>query len=372
MRKPFDGPRVFLWEHLGPSHHDRLQAVSDAGHQVLAIELFGRSQDYVWEDHGKADYRSVTLATDRTAVGTLRLALRIVRAVRASTARTLFFCHYNEPSVFLATCILRGAGRRIVTMIDSKADDRPRSRFSRMASRIALLPFAAALVAGPRSQDYVASLGIPAWRTQPHYDTLSVRTLRALADGDEPPGFADRPFLVVARLVPEKNLGAALEAYAYYRSHGGGARRLIVIGEGPEADVLRQQSQRVGIEEHIEWRGWQDRMAVAKAMRMSLALLLPSTSETYGFVVIEALAQGLVPIVSVNAGAVDVLIDQGMNGFAVDPDNPQDLYEAMIALDHSEVLWRRMSAAALAASERGDVRHFVRSVELLAGRSARS
>lgn len=369
MSTPFNEPLVFLWEHLGPLHHDRLQAVCGAGNEVFAIELFGRSRDYVWENDGEtAGFHRVTLASERREVGTLRLALRIVRAVLASKARVLFFCHYNEASVFLAACALRLAGRRIVTMIDSKADDRPRSRYSRLASRIALLPYSAALVAGPRSREYVAGLGIAAWRTQPHYNTLSVRNLRSLAGGGNLPAFADRPFLIVARLIPEKNLGTALEAYAHYRSGAQRARKLVVIGEGPEGEALRKKAQELGIADHVEWRGRQGRVAVAGAMHSSLALLLSSTSETYGIVVIEALAQGLVPIVSANAGAVDVLVDHAMNGFVIDPRDPQDMLEAMIALDRDEAMWRRMSAAALAASERGDVRHFVRSVEILAGR----
>lgn len=359
---------AFLWEHLGPPHHDRLRAVNRAGHRILAVELFARSAHYRWDLEGEApDYARVTLAGERAQCGTLRLAGRIVHAILSARMRAAFLCHYNEMAVFFAALALRLAGVRVVTMLDSKADDRSRSRISAVARRIMLLPYHAALVATPRSADYVADLGIPEWRTALHYNAFDVAVLKSLGEGAAPVSFVERPFLAVGRLIPEKNFSAVLAAFARYRE-AGGKRRLVIVGEGPERPPLDRQADCLGIAEWIDWPGVSTRKDIAQRMRRALALLLPSTSETYGFVVIEALAQGLIPIVSRRAGAVDLLLEDQRNGYVVDPRSVDEICAAMMALDCDESRWRRMSAAAESAAERADVRHFVASVEQLAER----
>lgn len=103
-------------------------------------------------------------------------------------------------------------------------------------------------------------------------------------------------------------------------------------------------------------------------MRGALCLILPSTEEQYGLVVIEALALGLPVLVSANAGAVDDLVDNGVNGWIVDPHRPQALIAAMSLLDRDRATWEQAARAAAATAERGDVRHFVSGVAALLGR----
>lgn len=251
-------------------------------------------------------------------------------------------------------------------MIDSKADDRARGPILQWLKRIMLSPYGGALVAGKRSADYVRSLGVSADRIALHYNTLDIGALRNLAKHVETLAFASRPFLVVARLIPEKNLAAALEAFAAYRN-AGGKRVLAIIGEGPEEERLRALADDLGLAGLIEWRGSHSRGDVAVAMRRALALLLPSTSETYGFVVIEALAQGLPVIVSERAGVVDLPIINGVEGRVIDPANVAQICAAMQAIDSSEEEWRAWSDAASAAAGRAQTHHFVASVEGLAG-----
>ena len=60
-------------------------------------------------------------------------------------------------------------------------------------------------------------------------------------------------------------------------------------------------------------------------LRKSLALILPSTEEQFGFVVLEALALGIPVIVSENVGARDLHVRTGVNGFIFEPDNEKGL-----------------------------------------------
>ena len=355
-----------LWENLGPPHHDRLRALVGAGHQVVALELFASSQDYDWSAEPiEANCEIVTLAKDRQSISTLRLARRIARAVTRSNLQHVFLCHYNEPAVFLAAIALRLRGVKVFGTFDSKGDDRDRSRLNAVARKVMMWPYHGALVAGPRSAQYVASMGISQDRIALNYSSLDIARLRRLGELSLSVAFVERPFMIVARLVAKKNIATAIRAFASYR-HNGGQRNLEIAGDGPEGPALAQLSAALGLSEHVRLLGALNQAEVALAMRKSLAMILPSTVEQFGLVVTEALAQGLVPIVSSHAGAVDVLIDHGENGVVFDPTDEEALLRAMESLDRDESLWKRMSAAAYKSADRGDVRHFVASVEELA------
>lgn len=356
---------TLLWENLGPSHHDRLRALALAGHEVTAIELFARSAVYDWEaSTGDLPYDVIQLARGGRWGSAIGLVRRIVRAVLSARPDAALLCHYSDPGVFLAALWLRLRGQKVFTMLDSKVDD-PRGKLPiRWLKRFMMLPYHGALTAGERSAAYARALGIR--QVASHYNTLDIAALQELGESGPGVPFDERPFVIVARLIQQKNLGAALEALATYRSHGG-ARGLVVIGDGPEGPKLRDQALRLEIGDLVDWRGALPRAEVAMAMRQSLALLLPSISETYGFVVLEALAQGLPVIVSGRAGVIDLPINDGAEGLVIDPTRTADLVSAMERLDRGEATWRTFSDAARAAAMRGDARHFVKAIEELTG-----
>lgn len=355
---------ALVWDNLRPSHHDLIRALAKAGHTVTGIEFFGTSVAYTWPEASTSAIARVTLAADRAEVGALRLAVRLFRAVLRSGARHAFISHYERPAIFLAACFLRLWGRRVYTMLDSKFDDYSRSWIRSPIKALMMSPYHGAIVASRRSREYAAYLGVPRDRIEFGYDSLDLERLRALAgDGPLPP-FLERPFIIVSRLIAKKNTAGALRAFAAYR-RAGGQRRLVVIGDGPLAGNLRAEAEQLGISAAVDWRGAQPSEEVMRAVRSALALLLPSIEEQFGQVVLEGLALGVPVIVSNNVGAVDLMVDNLINGYVIDPHKPAELLAAMTAIDGDEAAHSRMSRAAFEASERGDARRFVERVERL-------
>lgn len=360
---------VFVWENLGPTHYDRLRAVeADPAFAVAAIEFFAASTVHDGDSGGHPGLRRITLYPDASRP---RRALwwRLLRAIWRERPDAVFLCHYERLPVFLTALALRLCGRRVYTMIDSKFDDKPRSIQRELVKTLAMAPYCGALVGSRRSAAYVRFLGMAARPVAEGFDCLDVAHLQGLSA--RPRGAVAhglRHFLIVARLVPEKNLQLALHAFARWRAVAVHPRRLRIIGAGPADIALRNLAAELGIAGQVDFVGTQGRVAVAEAMRDALCLLLPSKQETFGFVVVEALAQGLPVLVSGNAGAVDGLIDNGVNGWIIDPCRPAVLIAAMARLDADGAAWAAASAVALAAAPRGDVRHFVRGVAALAGR----
>ena len=364
-------PIAIMWENFGPYHHDRTRALPEAGVPAVAIQLFGRSAIYDWEDSDETPYRMVTLARTEEELSTLGLARALVRAVRENGVGDCYFCHYEYPAVFIASVWLRLKGHRVFTMISSKYDDYPRVAWREKAKRLLMLPYLGAIVAGERSRDYVASLGIPHDRAMIGYDTLDIARLALQgAPLTAEPAFVDRPFLIVARLIPKKNVPNSLRAFARYAREQHDGRRMEILGDGPLRQQLEALADELGIAGLVDFKGHQDSARVSEAMRRSLALLLPSTSEQFGLVVNEAFANGLPAIISSQCGAVDVLLDDGENGIVIDALSEDQLHDAMTTIGTDEALWHRMSAAARAAAPRGDVRKFVDAVKVLSGGAA--
>ncbi len=360
---------AFVWENLGPTHSDRLEALNDAySGRVFAVQLAASSHTYKWHG-GRTQRVPVTTLFDQPqeAAG-VALVIALVRAIRKLGVSDVYLCHYQLWPMFFSAMILRLLGKRVVVMIDSKFDDYPRRLRRELVKSIFLWPYSAALTASYRSRDYLYFLGFRRRPIELGYDTLSVARIQEQSPHPPAPGgrlHAERDFLIIARLEVKKNIACALDAYAVWRTNGGGDRKLRILGSGALEDELRNRAKELGIADDVIFEGFVQTEQVSEGLANALCLILPSIEEQFGLVVIEAMAMGVPALVSNNAGAVDIMIDNGVNGWVVDPRSSAALVEAMTMLSKDEKVWMNMAHAAQADSLRGDVVHFVTSVTKL-------
>ncbi|WP_339487984.1 glycosyltransferase family 4 protein [Pseudomonas sp. EL_65y_Pfl2_R95] len=111
---------------------------------------------------------------------------------------------------------------------------------------------------------------------------------------------SDPVFLYVGRLAAEKNLDAFLSLDLP------GLKR--VVGDGPQRHALQQRYPRV------EFCGYQHGHALAEAYQQASVLVFPSLTDTYGLVMLEALACGTPVAAFAVRGPLDVL-QQGITGY---------------------------------------------------------
>lgn len=372
------GNIAFLWDNLGPSHVDEADAVADAmrgEREVITIELFSTSDTYGWGRWQGRSFKQVTLydaTSDRTRAGVLRTAFKIVRTCRKNSVQHAFLCHYERPCIWLAAMALRLSGCRTFVLSDSKFDDFPRKLWREVLKRVMLLPYKGTITASPRSADFIRLLGINRTNIETGYDTISFDRVRAAAGIAPAPGgtpYGERYFLCVARLVPKKNHAMLLDAYALYKASATAPRKLVLCGSGPLEDEIRARIAELRLEDDIVVRGNVSPDEVAVDLGRTLALLLVSTEEQYGIVVLEAQAMGLPVILSTNPGARDLQLRSGINGFLVEPGNAAGMAYFMQSLAEDEALWMRMAKETNAsASKTGDVARFVEAVRTLIAR----
>jgi len=169
---------------------------------------------------------------------------------------------------------------------------------------------------------------------------------------------AAEPVVVFAgRLIPEKRAPAVVGAVvAAARSLPG--LRGIVFGDGLQHAAVRAEITRLDAAEIVSAPGFVDSGIVDEALRSALCMLLPSSREGYGMIVVESAALGTPSIVVREADNAAVeLIEEGVNGVVAASASAGDLAAAIIrihedgdALRHSTADWytanaRRLSLA---------------------------
>ncbi|MFY9605600.1 MAG: glycosyltransferase [Thermoplasmata archaeon] len=131
-----------------------------------------------------------------------------------------------------------------------------------------------------------------------------------------------RVLLHVGRLSKEKRLDIVLKAMAELAPKEPDLR-LLVVGEGPAADYYKSMADDLMIEDRVTFAGFLSDEDLPIAYASCEALIIASTFETQGLVVLEALASGT-PVVGIRFRAIPEFVQEGKNGCLFDPDTCTD------------------------------------------------
>ena len=116
----------------------------------------------------------------------------------------------------------------------------------------------------------------------------------------------------------------------------------VVAGDGQERRALEAQARRLGVAERWLFLGWQEHLEpLYHAFDLSV---LPSRNEGMGRAAVEALACGR-PVVATAVGGLPSVVEDGVTGLLVPPEDPQALASAILQLLEDETARRRMGEA---------------------------
>jgi glycosyltransferase involved in cell wall biosynthesis len=133
-------------------------------------------------------------------------------------------------------------------------------------------------------------------------------------------------FCNVAILDSRKRQDLIIEAFA--KSFGKNPNyRLVIGGDGKLKDMLIELARRLGISDQVEIPGYLNREEVVAVLDRSNAFVLASRAETFGVVVIEAMARGIPAISSDIDGTREII--NSTNGLLFQEGNLQELSKAM-------------------------------------------
>ena len=127
----------------------------------------------------------------------------------------------------------------------------------------------------------------------------------------------ERPIvLYVGRVDPEKNVGMVVAAFSLVLQKVPEAV-LVVVGDGVDKARLIKETAKMGISNSVRFLGRVVGEDLYEIYKMGWVFVTASEIETQGIVLIEAAASGL-PLVAVNAGAVNEICVNNENGFLIE------------------------------------------------------
>lgn len=152
----------------------------------------------------------------------------------------------------------------------------------------------------------------------PFYDEASVRKRYTISN---------KYILTYAgRLAPEKDLDTLMEIANSFPSEISKQVHWLIAGDGPLRESLQQKSP-----SNMTFTGYLQGERLAEVYSASDLFIFPSPTETFGNVVLEALASGT-PVIAANSGGVTNIIKSGVTGYLCEAGNAAEFNNRIIQL----------------------------------------
>jgi glycosyltransferase involved in cell wall biosynthesis len=143
-------------------------------------------------------------------------------------------------------------------------------------------------------------------------------------------------FTYAGRLAPEKDINTLMNVAAALPEGIKEQIQWIIVGDGPQREELEALAPG-----NMVFTGYLKGERLAEVYSISDVFVFPSPTETFGNVVLEAMASGT-PVVGANSGGVKHLVKDGVTGFLCKPGNTESFKEALIKLMNNPSLLHTM------------------------------
>jgi N-acetyl-alpha-D-glucosaminyl L-malate synthase BshA len=136
---------------------------------------------------------------------------------------------------------------------------------------------------------------------------------------------------------PVKNIPVVIQVFAEVRKKL--QAKLVMVGDGPEKAAAEQLARELGVHRDVLFLGNQDCME--EMLPLADVFLLPSSSESFGLVALEAMSAE-VPVICSNAGGLSEVVEHGFTGFLHDPAHVAGYTASVLKLLTNDPLRRTM------------------------------
>ncbi|MGM7720768.1 glycosyltransferase family 4 protein [Metabacillus sp. Hm71] len=144
----------------------------------------------------------------------------------------------------------------------------------------------------------------------------------------------------VGRLAPEKDIETLMTISKHLPDHVKNQVHWLIVGDGPSKEEMEKNAPK-----NMTFAGYLSGERLAKIYASSDLFIFPSPTETFGNVVLEALAAGT-PVIAANSGGVKNIIRHEATGYLCEPKDADQFIHAIIHLLNHHALRVKMGDAA--------------------------
>jgi len=285
-------------------------------------------------------------------------AMKAADELCASREFHLLHAHFGYPDGLAAFKI--GRRHKLPYVVSVLGDDLllypQRNRYLHRSITTVMANAAAVIGVSRHLLDTAVALGADRQRCHHIPDGVRPEVFHLAAD----PSHDRAPTILFAgAFLPVKNVLRMIDAFAIVQRERPDVR-FVLAGDGPLREAIQQRIADAGLTQAVEFVGHVTQPQLAGLMQQSSVLCLPSVSEGWPNVIVEALACGC-PIVAGNVGGIPEIINNDAYGYLCDPHDENNIARKLtMSLERD---WDRQSLAARGNTWlRNDMMHSVTGV----------
>jgi glycosyltransferase involved in cell wall biosynthesis len=138
---------------------------------------------------------------------------------------------------------------------------------------------------------------------------------------------------------------------------------LTIIGDGRDKTDLLNLTKKLQLEKYIQFIGWVEHKDIHTYYKKTSIVVIPSVwPENFPTVCNEAMSIGR-PVIGTNVGGIPEIIDDGVNGYIVEPENPEQIAQNVIKLFLEENLLKGLGRNARKKAEEFSIERHLENLE---------
>jgi len=302
---------MILYMHCSPHQVVAIEAARkdflEQGHELIPVEFYYGSTEYTWtlsDKHRPEQW--LCLFPDQKSVSNSKLFWELRRKIKELRIDVVVINGWYGLYAWWLVLLKRWIGCKVVVVSDTVSWKAPRMWYKELPKRILLRGVDAGFVAGTPQAEYLQSLGMSGTRLTFGNDVVDNQLYSSIPPRTSPEA---RKIVIgtAARLIPEKNLLAAIQAFdAVRRKHPEIMLEWRIAGQGPlEAELKQRVSE---LNAPVVFQGFVGYTDMPGFYAQLDLYWQPSVSESWGLVVNEAMAAGLPTLVSDRCGCARDLV----------------------------------------------------------------
>ena len=267
----------------------------------------------------------------------------IVSVLRHDT--DLIHAYWVVPGGFIGLIVGWLTGRPVVaTAAGSDLTVAPQRRLVRLLTTLTLKHLNKLLPVSNAMKEIAVKLGLPGHKATVIHGPVGIDIQDPTKTDTRPSSHKEyaKCLLWIGNLTPPKRVDTIILAMPkVVEAHGN--CHLVLIGEGNLRPSLEALAERLGIGDHVHFRGAIPPDQISQMLQSADVFVHCSDHEGLGLAIMEAMGAGL-PVVASRVGGVPDLVREGVTGFMISSDDAEGYAQRILSLLEDDQLRKQLGA----------------------------